>query len=71
MIVEILAKLKTPYMFSIRMWVVLMYSFWGSMAMSIVAYGIAYLRTILGGLCVKSALCQASLHIEQFSDISS
>ena len=45
MIVEILAKLYTPYMFSIRMWVVLMYPLWGSMAMSIIAYGITYLRT--------------------------
>ena len=42
----IIEKLYTPYMFSIRMCVVLTYPLWGSMAMSIVAYGITYLRIV-------------------------
>ena len=52
-------------MFSIR--VMLMYALWGSMAMSIVALGNTYLlvSTILVGICVKSTLCQTSLHIQQ------
>ena len=51
------------------MWLELMYTLWGFMAVSIVACGITYLRTILVGLCVKSALCQTSLNMQQFSDI--
>ena len=69
MIIEILEKLSTPYMFSFRVWVVLVYPLCGSIAMSIVPYGITFLRTILVGLCVKGSLCQTSLHIQQFSDI--
>ena len=36
--------------------------------MSIIAYGITYLRTILVELWVKSALCQTDLHIQQLSE---
>ena len=38
--------------------------------MSIVANDITYLHTILAGLRVKIVLCQTSLQIQQFSDIS-
>ena len=40
MIIEIQEKLETPYMFSIRMWVVPMYPVLSSTDMSIVDYGI-------------------------------
>ena len=54
-----------------------MYPLWSSIATGVVAYGIAieqfygitYSPTKLVGLCEKSALCQTSLHIQQFSDI--
>ena len=46
-----------------------MYPLWSSIATGVVAYGITYSPTKLVGLCEKSALCQTSLHIQQFSDI--
>ena len=55
MIIEIQEKLQTPYMFSIRMLVMLMYPLWSSMAMSIAAHSSTYLRTVLAGLCVENA----------------
>ena len=64
MIIEIQEKLETPYVFSIRMWVVPMYTLWSSIAVSIFLYGIMYSPTILAGLCVKNTLYQMSLYIQ-------
>ena len=57
-------KTLHPHVFSIRMRVVSMYPFLGSMAMGIFAYGITDIHLPYVGLYVKNDLCQTSLHIQ-------
>ena len=62
MIIEIQEKLLIPYMFSIRVWVVLMYLSWGSVAMSNLC-----LRYYVFTYSIGRALCKECLMSDEFA----